>query len=107
MSDATETKPDSPKPKLAINHGEPHPTADVVIKALLTHIETNPSEPSKVLLWLSNIDITDVRIACLRTMTGPWSVANQPFVESLSDDQARALLATIVVGFWQGRNKAK
>lgn len=107
MSDATETKPDAPKPKLAINHGEPHPTADAVIKALLTHVSLNPSDPSKVLTWLSHVDIADVRIACLRCMTAPWSLANQPFVESLSDDQARALLVSIVIGFWQGMSKVK
>lgn len=107
MPESTETPTETPKSKLVVNHGEPHPTADTLIKALYTHIAANPTDPAKVLSWLSHVDIADVRIACLRTMTAPWSVANQPFVESLSDDQTRALLAAIIVGFWQGLNKAK
>lgn len=105
MTDTETTKTE--KPKLVIDHGKPHPAADTLIRTLLTHVSNNPNDPSKVLEWLSKVDIGEVRIACLRGMTAPWSVANQPFVESLSDDQARALLVSIVVGFWQGIAKTK
>lgn len=103
MSDTTETKPEPPK----VNHGVFHPQADPLFGTLFKQISANPGNPAPVLGWLATQPIEVVRMAIFRTQIAPWSVAAEPLVNSLTDDQARAVLAAITVGVYQGRMSAQ
>jgi hypothetical protein len=101
---AVESKPET---KPTIVHGTPHPQADPLVAVLYRLITANPTNPSNVLQWLSTQPADIVRIALLRSQTAPWSIASELLVSSLSDDQARGVLACIIVGVYQGRATAQ
>lgn len=63
----------------------------------------NLTNPAVVLEWLATKDAKTVRGALEQSQMPAYRVASKPLVESLSDDQARAVLLMITQGFFQGR----
>jgi hypothetical protein len=77
------------------------------IDRLVTHIIGLRYEPAPVLEYVKTIDIRLVRHTISSGAPTQWHEVSKQYVESLSDDQARMMLALNVMAFLVGRAAAR
>lgn len=68
---------------------------------LRASLSDNGPTAEKVLEWLQEQDVATVRAAILRTQPRGWAIACQPLVDTLTDEQAKGILAALIAVFVQ------
>lgn len=74
---------------------------EVCITQVQKGIETG--DAASALEAIAKMPIADVRFTLLHTQPGGWQTLFQPLLESLTDEQAPAVLAAIVTVFIQAK----